>query len=58
MKTASKVAAIVLLVLAMLLWTLWPRGLAALKALTAKNTVPAGSLIALAPASVLVGGMR
>ncbi len=58
MRTTAKAVTIVLLVLAMLVWTFWPQSLAALKALTAKNTVPTGGPIAFAPASVLLGGMR
>lgn len=58
LRTFEQYATIVRLVLAMLAWTFWPESLAALKALTAKNTVPAGSLVAFAPASVLLGGMR
>jgi hypothetical protein len=56
--TGRRTAIIVLLVLAMLAWSFGPRIAIALNALRAKNTVPAGSLIAVAPASVLVGGVR
>jgi hypothetical protein len=57
MKTAMKVV-VVALVAAMLFWTIRPQGLALLKTQAAKNTVPAGSLIAPVSASLVIGGMR